>query len=136
MLDGRLGEAHLFRRFPVECGDLPARESDEGVAGADRMIEERERVVARVWGKPQGELAEVHGDGVPVHAVEAALGGGSRGTRRARETTSIRFPLRIPAIPSTDSGRSLPVIPEQAFHRFRGMASSRSEATLGFGFYC
>jgi len=57
--------------------------------------------------------------------------------RKDREQQpSMWIAMRIPAIPSTDSGRSLPVIPEQAFHRFRGMASSRSEATLGFGSYC
>ena len=49
-------------------------EADEGVAALDGVIEEGEGVVLGHGGEPEGELGEVHGHGVAVHAVEAALG--------------------------------------------------------------
>lgn len=61
------------------------------------------------------------------------------GRRRDRSLGSVvlkpAVQLRIPANPSSDSGRSLPAVPEQAVHRFRSMASSRSEATLVVSLY-
>src|SRR5690606_10308884 len=59
---------------PVDRGDLPAREADQGIAVADAVVEEGELVVAGKGREPQRQLAELRGHGVLVDAVEAALG--------------------------------------------------------------
>ena len=58
----------------MKAAELPAREADEAVAGANGVVEEGEGMVAGEGGEPEGELGEVHGHRVAVHAVEAALG--------------------------------------------------------------
>ena len=59
--------------LPVERLDLAAGEADERVAVAERVVEERERVLAGERHQPQRHLRQVDGDGVAVDAVEAAL---------------------------------------------------------------
>ena len=61
------------RRRPSGSGDLRGVEADEAVAGAQRVVEEGEWVLARQRREPERELGEVHGHRVLVDAVEAAL---------------------------------------------------------------
>ena len=65
--------------LPGEGLDLPAGEAHEGIAAADGVVEEGEGMVLGQGGEPEGELGEVHGHGVAVHAVEAALGDEAHG---------------------------------------------------------
>ena len=63
----------LARLRPVEVNDLIARESDERVAVAQGVIEERERMVLRQRRQPERELCQVDGKLVTVDSVEARL---------------------------------------------------------------
>ena len=63
-----------FVGLPVEAGDLLARQADQRVAVAQRVIEERERMLPRQRRQPQRQLRQVHGEDVLVHAVQAPLG--------------------------------------------------------------
>ena len=60
--------------LPVEGLDLFQVEADQGVAVAQGMVEEGERLVLRQRGEPERELCQVDGDGVAIHAVEAVAG--------------------------------------------------------------
>ena len=57
----------------MEGLQLPNGESDEGVAVAQGVVQERERVFLGEGGEPQREFGEVDGFGVSVYAVETAL---------------------------------------------------------------
>lgn len=58
---------HAFFEFVL--GD----EADDGVAALDVVVEEVERFAWAVGFQPEGDLAELHGEGVEVHAVDAVL---------------------------------------------------------------
>ena len=60
--------------LPVERLDLRPGEADQGVAVPQGVVQEGERMVLRQGREPQRQLGEVHGHGVAIHAVEAALG--------------------------------------------------------------
>ena len=61
------------RRVEVECRDLRlGGKADEGVAVAERVVEERERLVLGEGGQPERELAKLDRCVVSVHAVDAA----------------------------------------------------------------
>ena len=59
--------------FPGEVFNLPAGKADEGIAAADGVVKEGEGMIFGQGGEPEGELGEVNGHGIAVHAVEAAL---------------------------------------------------------------
>ena len=67
------GSERRFRVVPMERLDLTAAQPDERVAGAQCVIEERERVVAGEGREPERHLREVDCDRVAIEAVEAAL---------------------------------------------------------------
>ena len=54
--------------------DLIAAEADEGVAVAEGVVDERQRLIARGADEPEREAGEVDGERVPVDAVEATPG--------------------------------------------------------------
>ena len=54
--------------------DLAAGEADQGVAVAEGVVHEGERVVPRERAQPQRHLGEVHGHRVPIDSVQAPLG--------------------------------------------------------------
>ena len=61
------------RGVEVEGGDLGfGGQADEGVAAAQRVVEERERLVLGQGDQPERELAEFDRRVVAVDAVEAA----------------------------------------------------------------
>lgn len=66
---------------PVQRLHLRTREADQAIAGAQRMVEEGELVIARQRRKPKREPGEVGRHGVAVHAVEAALGDEAAGVQ-------------------------------------------------------
>ena len=63
----------------MEFLDLLARQADQGIPAAQGVIQERERMVLGQRCQPQGQLRQVHGHGILVHAVKAALGDDAAG---------------------------------------------------------
>lgn len=64
-LEGFVGDA--FVEF------LLMDEADDGVAALDVVVEEAERFTGDVSLQPEGDLAEFHGEGIEVHAVDAVF---------------------------------------------------------------
>ena len=62
----------------VEVGD-----AEEGVAGLEGVVEERERALLLERGQPEGELGHLDGQGVLVDAVEAVVGDELHGAQAA-----------------------------------------------------
>ena len=58
---------------PMKRLDLPARQANQRVAVAQRMIDEGQRMVLGQRHQPQRDLGEIDRHRVPVHAIEAAL---------------------------------------------------------------
>ena len=52
------------------------------VPGPERVVQKGQRVVLRQRDEPEGQLGEIHGERVPVHAVEALLGDEAAGEDR------------------------------------------------------
>ena len=63
------------------CGDIKVHplelvnvgDAEQGVAGGQAVIEEREGAVAVYRDEPQGQLRHLDGHGVDVDAIEAVL---------------------------------------------------------------
>ena len=69
----RRGDSRSPADIQGHARDLLAREADERVAVAERVVDEGERVLARESDEPEREAREVHGERIPVNAVQAAL---------------------------------------------------------------
>ena len=71
--DLEAGLEGLRVREPVEGFDLAAGEADQGVAVAESVVHEGERMVSRQRAQPERHLGKVHGHRVPVDSVQAPL---------------------------------------------------------------
>ena len=64
----------LVAGVPMERLDLALGESDQRIAVAERVVDERERVFLRQGGQPERYLGQIDRHRVAVDAVETALG--------------------------------------------------------------
>jgi hypothetical protein len=67
-------EILLSGRQPVKGNDLVGGQPDEGIAAAQRVIQECEGVVAGKGGEPEGQFRQINGNRVSVDSVEATMG--------------------------------------------------------------
>ena len=56
-------------RLPVERGNLLPRQTNQGIAVLERMVDEREGVIPSQCHEPERELRQAHRERVLVHAV-------------------------------------------------------------------